>query len=255
MEKQAPSFHADQYESNAGSGSVVRSSFASLSLHNTDRVRLMSFPIEIQNAIRQSIVSTWPKGIQKEGDYAGSWEFKLSGNPWESTGDSAIHARHLTRGLLATLYSHGWILYVAADISRNEYDTDSLFFRHQQPAPSPCEWFSVTFSKGDKLRLIDAPQEVVNDVVNALVLKVQRHQPYDVPGTYEIKLQGYPFAASGGRTMESRVIALQLLNVFEARGFSIYASVNQKHSSTYETDTWHVCRPLGWTPRLPVYHQ
>jgi hypothetical protein len=172
-------------------------------------------------------------------------------------GEDAIWARRLTRCIMSTLHSFGWILYIATDLSRNPGDKDNLFFRQQIPAPAPCEWFSVTFSKGDRLRLIDAPQQVVQTTIAALKPLVQSHQPYSVSGVHEVKLNGYPFAAAGGATMVSRNVALNLFQVFEQNGFTLYASIDQKYGGEHgqETDTWHVSRPQGWQPGAPVYHQ
>lgn len=223
----------------------------------SDKIRLLHLPVEQRDAVRDSIKRTWPRGIQRERDYYGSHEFKLSGNPWSPYGEEALHARRLTRGILATLYDAGWVLFIATDISRNPGDKDNLFFRHQSPAPTPREWFSVTFSKGDRVRLIDAPQDVVRDTLAALRSETQRHEPYRIPGVYEIKLTGWPFAASGGETMVSRTLCLKLFGVFENHGYTISASMDQKYGGEHgeETDTWHVSRPVGWAQGTPVYHQ
>ena len=166
--------------------------FACISLHMDDRIRLLQFSQELRNAVRTSILNTWPEGIQNEREFHGSWEFKMSGYPWVPSGDDAIHARRLTRGIMQTLYSHGWVLYISTDISQNQGDKDNLFFRHHDPPPAPAEWFSLTFSKSDRLRLIDAPQNVVQDVIEALQFETQSHQPYRVSGVYEVKFNGYP---------------------------------------------------------------
>lgn len=184
-------------------------------------------------------------------------EFKLHGYPWAPSGDDALHARRLTRGILSTLYDAGWVLYIATDISQNMDDKDNLFFRHQSPPPQPREWFSITFSRGDRLRLIDAPQQVVQDVIEVVGSEVQKHEPYRLEGVYEIKLQGYPFMASGGRTMVSRNLCLKLFTALEKNGYTVSASMDQKYGGQYdtETDTWHMSRPLGWVEGAPVYHQ
>lgn len=235
---------------------AFQSNFASVSLHSSDKIRLLGLPVEQRDAVRASITRNWPQGIQREREYYGSHEFKLRGNPWYPTGDDALHARRVTRGVLSTIHDAGWILYITTDISRNEGDNDSLFFRHQSPSPTPREWFSLTFSKGDRIRLIDAPQDVVEATKRALQPETQRHEPYRLPGVYEIKLIGYPFQASGGETMVSRNLCLKLFSVFEAHGFTVSASMDQKYQgSGTETDSWHVSRPIGWAQGTPVYHQ
>ncbi|KAK5164360.1 uncharacterized protein LTR77_010056 [Saxophila tyrrhenica] len=236
---------------------TFRTNFGSVSLHMGDRIRLMGLPPEITAAIRSTLQQTWPNGIQDERGYHGSVEFKLRGYPWSPTGDDAIHARRVTRGIMATLYSHGWVLYISTDISRKPGDKDNLFFRHQDPPPAPREWFSCTFSKGDRIRLIDAPESVVQDMIRTLQGYIQTHRPYHVSGTYEIKLNGSPFAASGGETMVSRVLCLELFEVLERNGFTLYASIDQKYGGQHgtETDSWQMSRPVGWSPGAPVYHQ
>lgn len=56
-----------------------------LQLSRNDHLRLINLPPDLIQVARQTIVETWPKGIQKEGDFEGcAWEFKLKGNPCES---------------------------------------------------------------------------------------------------------------------------------------------------------------------------
>lgn len=233
-----------------------RSNFASVSLHMGDRIRFLQLPDEVVVAIRSRVKDAWPRGIQDERNYYGSWELKMRGNPWMPAGDDAIHARRLTREIMSGLYNLGWVLYISTDISRKTNDKDNLFFRHQDPAPAPAEWFSLTFSKGDRLRLIDAPTEVVSAVINALSLETQSHAPYRLPGVYELKFKGYPFMSSGGETIAARTLVLKLLSVLECHGFTVNASIDQKYGGEHsnETDTWHLCRPQGWAPGQPVYH-
>jgi hypothetical protein len=55
-----------------------------LQLSRNDHLRLINLPPDLIQVARQTILETWPKGIQKEGDFEGcAWEFKLKGNPCE----------------------------------------------------------------------------------------------------------------------------------------------------------------------------
>lgn len=265
--QQDASNHSPQPSSSSSTGKAppqeiavqpsFRTNFASVSLHMSDRIRLMQFPQEVCDAVRNSLRETWPQGIQAEREYNGSLEFKMKGWPWSPSGEDAIFARRLTRGIMATLYAHGWILYLASDISMKQGDKDNLFFRHQDPAPAPCEWFSTTFSRGDRLRLIDAPQALVDDAIALLQPHTQKHEPYRVAGVYEIKFNGYPFMASGGNTMLSRMMCLQLFALFEQHGYTVYASIDQKYGGENgtECDSWHLSRTANWQHGAPVYHQ
>lgn len=117
---------------------------------------------------------------------------------------------------------------------------------------SQREWFSIAFSNSDQIRFIDAPQSLVLTVVTLLTKqgRVQKHKPHDVPGAYEVKLHGYPWVASGGETMRTRMLLLELVQALDAEGWSVYASIDQKNgpggdSHRTETDTWFVCRTVG----------
>jgi hypothetical protein len=60
----------------------LRHQHACLTLNRTDRLRLIRFPASIIDIVRQTILSSWPRGLKNEKPYAGSYEFKLNGNPW-----------------------------------------------------------------------------------------------------------------------------------------------------------------------------
>lgn len=223
----------------------------------TDRIRLLNFPPEINDLIRQAIITTWVRGVQAERDYGGSYEFKLKGNPWTGWSDDSIHARRLVRNIFEGLLNNGWVLALSTDISKKTSDKDTLIFRHQDPAPSTCEWTTIAFSRQDRVRLIDAPPRLVEDVVKALGLITKKASSHDrIAGVYDIQLSAYLWWATGEDAVTARRVLLQLMEVLEAHGFTVYASVDQGNGSedSTETDTWHCCRPVGWQQGAPVYH-
>ncbi|KAL4402373.1 hypothetical protein ACI68E_000138 [Malassezia pachydermatis] len=238
--------------------------FASLSLHMTDRIRFIGFSPEALATVRQVVQQTWQPGIQNERPYGGSHEIKLYGNPWRGIMGEAISSRRLMRNILAALYSQGWILTISTDISKKVTDKDTLIFRHQTPSPPPCEWISIAFSNADLIRFISAPRELVDDVAKDLGPILSRPTPLQhSEGVLELKLSGSPWYAEGRATMSARQAILQLVMTLERHGFSVYASIDQKetgrhgHESTgsSETDTWHLCRTVGWQPGLPIFHR
>jgi len=232
--------------------------FASMSLHMSDRVRFLNFPPELPASIEGVFTAHWPTGIQYKQNYGGSYEFKLRGRPWTGHGSDAITARRLMCRLLEALYDSGWVLAFATDISKKPEDKDTLIFRLQNPIPAPRSWAAISFSNTDKIRLIDAPDELVQSVVSTYsdMGVVQRHGPYFLEGAYELKLRGRPWWSSGEETMTARRWLLILLAVLETHGYTCYASIDQKAGSAEsgDTDTWHICRPQTWTPGLPVFH-
>ena len=70
-----------------------------ISLNRTDRLRILCAPEPIITIIRGVIQSVWSPGtIQNEKDHHGSWEFKLSGNPWYSSKGESVMARYTKDG-------------------------------------------------------------------------------------------------------------------------------------------------------------
>jgi len=226
--------------------SSSETAFASLSLHQTDRIRLLQFSAT-ENGIREVIRRNWHRGIQSERPYSSSHEFKLSGNPWDGQGSDAIPARIVIREILAYLYSIGWVLYASTDVSKKRLDKDTLIFRKVQPPPV-ARWVSISFNQHDRLRLIGAPPELISAVQNLLrsmrfiqqEFWKERHN-----NAYEFKLNGYPWTASGEETMRTRLLLLKLVEVLETNGWSLYASIDQNNgthgnnSDESETDSWY----------------
>jgi hypothetical protein len=226
------------YTASASSSSAApfQTRFASLSLHGTDRLRFMRFPTLAVDACRNTVFDVWKKGFSEERPYADSHEFRLNGYPWQAIHNDAMDACRLISGLLGTLHSLGWVLTLNTDISTNTTDKDTLIFRHQVPSPAPCDWSSVAFGRSDRLRLIDDLSDVYQDL--SVKLGPQWIQSYSqkMPGVNEIKLHGYPWAATGKSTMRSRELLLILLETLEERGWTVYASIDQRGTEG-ETDT------------------
>ena len=69
-------------------------------------------------------------------------------------------------------------------------DKDSLIFR-KTVIPSPCSFFAISFNEGDKLRLIGAPNDVINAVKRALGRQIQREDWKVQAVAYQFKILGY----------------------------------------------------------------
>lgn len=230
--------------------------FASLSLHMDDRLRFLRFPPEIIEQCRPVIKAAWPQGIQDERPYANSHEFKLAGYPWSGLPGEAHEARRLVNRVLGSLHDVGWVLTLNTDISKKLKDKETLVFRHQSPPPAPCDWCSIAFSRSDRIRFIDAPEDVYAGLPAKLgPAWIERQQEY-AKGVWEFKLEGYPWLANGKDTMRVRELLLTLVETLEEEGWSVYASIDQKSKGedSTQTDTWHLCRPKGWVKGAPVYH-
>ena len=238
---------------------TFQTKFASLSLHQNDKLRLLDFPDEAAEVIKLAISTGWPHGLQEHRTVHNSLELKLKGHPWLGLGTDSMHARRLMRQIFHHLFDAGWILSLSTDVSKKTRDKDTLIFRYQSPPPKPRDWICVAFSKKDRLRLMDAPIEVTNAVHEQIRDQIQEIVAHPLPGVWEAKLKGWPWSPlrDGEDVMNTRRLLLRLFAILENHGFTVYASIDQKadiDSERSETDTWHCCRLKDWERGAPVYH-
>ncbi|KAH7125586.1 hypothetical protein B0J11DRAFT_433796 [Dendryphion nanum] len=225
-------------------------------MHHYDIIRFLHFPTPIVDICRDVIKQTWTRAIKNESEYGGSHEFKLHGFPWGGSGGQTTEARRTICRLLEALHGQGWVLMISTSISKKEMEKDTLLFRHQTPAPAPCDWAAIGFSKNDRIRFIDAPPEIADSLAARLGSHWVKERTLIGPGVHEFKLDGSPWWANGTKVMEVREMLLTFLEVLESEGWTVYASVDQKDGGQNytETDTWHCCRLKSWTQGAPVYH-
>ncbi|KAK6581833.1 hypothetical protein PZA11_005530 [Diplocarpon coronariae] len=252
-----------QAPADAPAYTLFRTTFASLSLHRSDRIRLLSFPQSEIDGVRFAISSSYQKGLQNEQKYGLSHEFKLYGNPWYGQGSDAISARVVMRQILGYLFSVGWVLHASTDVSKKQMDKDTLFFRKQQQPPPPSEWIAISFNKSDRLRLIGADGQLIaafKDMLSSMrLLQTDLGWKDRSMGAWEFKINGYPWWATGEETMSTRMLLMKMLECLEGLGWSLYASLDQNtgsgDSNASETDTWYCVREKGWLPGNAVFHR
>jgi len=229
--------------------------FASMSMHEGDRLRLMGFGLDEQAVVRDAISRHWTHGLQSEREYHGSHEFKLHKYPWYPTvikGDDSMVSRRLMSKLLEALFNMGWVLNISTAVSKTTTALDTLIFSRQTPtsALQHRDWMCIAFSNGDRLRFIDAPPDLLESAKQMLtrIEYLQSHQEHGSDGCYEFKLHGYPWNAMGGETMRVRQMLLELMGILNQHGWTVYGSIDQKaqvasdSAATKVPDTWHCCR-------------
>lgn len=129
-----------------------------ISLNKHDTLRLIGIPDSLISAVRDVIQTCWRRGIQQESRYFESWEFKLRGNPWWASGEEAVDSRYLVLKLIESMQAYGWSIIASIASSRKLSDKSALLFRQSQPRQSPV--FCISLNETDKLRLINAPEDV-----------------------------------------------------------------------------------------------
>ncbi|KAK8864276.1 hypothetical protein IAR55_001522 [Kwoniella newhampshirensis] len=217
--------------------------FACLHLGRTDRIRLIGLPQDCIPAVDEAIKRVWYPGVQTQGPYISGWEWKVSGNPWRGQGIEAIAARRLLSHILHALSAIGWDLHMSCDLSKKEWDKDTLFL-HSVP-PRQRYYFSISFNESDKVRIIDPPDMIVQD---AFVRAVQtwpagiQKQGEKESGCYQLKLRGTPWWTSdGAEVVHSRLLGCTILSAMESVGFELVSSVDMSMGNgdrQMDLDTW-----------------
>jgi len=239
-----------EYVTPANSG--FRTSFASLSLHGIDRIRFLQLPQENIFALHSVVQTSWHLGIQAVQKYSLSHEFKLNGSPWRGQGSDAIPARIVMRSILAYLFSVGWILQASTDVSKKEYDKDTLIFRKQETPPPESEWIAISFNQSNRLRLIGANAQLIGafrTMLKGTRLLQGEGWKDKSRNTWEFKIQGAPWMASGEERMVARLLLLKMVETLERYGWRLYASVDQNEAyvgQSGKTDSWFCVRKKGW---------
>ncbi|KAF9904190.1 hypothetical protein EC991_002938 [Linnemannia zychae] len=227
-----------------------------ITLRDSDRILLVNTPIQVVRSIRLSILESWYKPIQSEGEYYGGYEFKVKGNPWRGFRGETVHSRKLVLGILRRMAFLGWKLIQASDVTKSRCEMDSLFFEledgrtedggvenegdrnvddaieggvkleiHQDTG---IDMFAMSFEWWDRLRVIEGSPENIAAIKDALqtvwTKGIQLEKDYE--GSYEFKLGGSPFNPWKWDSIEARMMFIQILANLKSQGFSLYASID-----------------------------
>ncbi|KAL5603763.1 hypothetical protein FOVSG1_006513 [Fusarium oxysporum f. sp. vasinfectum] len=221
---------------------VFRSRFASITRNALDRIRLINFSEAEMAAIHEIIRANWERGIDKVYPHEGSREFKLRGSPWGYDFNGQEEALLLVLRILEALYNVGWVLYSAIEVTNRISTKDSLVFRYQDQIPPPCEWISVSFHSGDKLKILNKPPpDLTDEVIATFITEIQRHEV--TPERTKIRFKKLPWKISVYDDIESQLKLISLLEVLERHGFTLYARTTARYS--YETNKIPLSRRKG----------
>ncbi|KAH7054955.1 hypothetical protein BKA57DRAFT_452645 [Linnemannia elongata] len=228
-----------------------------ITLRDTDRLLLINTPMQVIRSIRLSILESWYKPIQSEGEYYGGYEFKVKGNPWRGFRAETVHSRKLVLGILRRMAFLGWKLIQASDVTKSRCEMDSLFFEFngdegeeeesedveregvvvdgerrriklEVDQDTGVEMFALSFEWWDRLRVIEGSPENIAAIKDALqtvwTKGIQLEKDY--AGSYEFKLGGSPFNPWKWDSIEARMMFIQILANLKSQGFSLYASID-----------------------------
>jgi len=255
-------------------------SYAILSFHKSDTVKLLQFPEDIYVNIQSAILASWPPGIQSSGSFTNapkSYQFKLKGKPfgWMTDQDSVGGAR-LVRDLLAFIYHHNWEIAMPLSCARRLTAKDMLIFRPRPPTAGvmlPREWLAVSPSRSDKLYIVGDSQPIFDDsaasstsqptpghivsltmslteMLKEMGLLQKSETKYN---WIEYKLRGRPWFYGGEPGVKTRLMLLRMFEILESFGWTSHVSVQHRTGNDDKrmVDTMFFSRPKGLVMQNP----
>ncbi|KAG9063382.1 hypothetical protein KI688_004264 [Linnemannia hyalina] len=182
-----------------------------LSLHDTNKIRLINAPLSLISPLRLAIFETWNQPIQQETSLpqCGGHEFKLKGKPWGPPGKNGP-LLDSTNLILAML-----MIDDRGKEAKGKWDKD---------VEGDVELFTVELLGYDMIRVTGAPVTVLT----AVRLAILRHWTQGIEkedakkGAYEFKMEGFPFRTWGSETSIERLMMLiQALENMRLHGFEL----------------------------------
>ena len=199
-----------------------------LSLNRNDRLRCIDTPPDAVACVKNMLVQFWARGIQDEKQKFNAYEFKLAGTPWWADGGMAVDTRFLMCKIFEGLWSIGWRVQLAIDLTRKLNDKSVITF--QRTAPMQVPIFCLSLNWTDKIRVINAPpnvtQAVVSEIKRLWLFGIAKEGPYGA--SMEVKLNGNPwsFGFNGHDGTHGRVLLAHLLRLLASMGWFLILSAD-----------------------------
>ncbi|KAK4156741.1 hypothetical protein C8A00DRAFT_30407 [Chaetomidium leptoderma] len=249
--------------------------YATVSLHKSDTIRLLNFPPDTTSALEPVILACWPPGLDSQSKFHQSYEYKLKGTPFGYyRSQQHVGGIRLLRSVLVFLYERNWELVTSALCGRRYTAKDTLIFRQARAAESPLppvEWLVLAPMSTDKLRVVyDADgvrlsggdAERNHDHLGVLITAIKKTLEgldYFDKGewshdSFEFELKGRPWRSRGEASVKMRILLMQLLDTIEGYGWRLYTTVLQRTSTDEDRilDTWYFVRERGDVTKVDV---
>ncbi|KAF9336749.1 hypothetical protein BG006_007526 [Podila minutissima] len=198
-----------------------------------------------------------------------SYEFKLRGNPWAGWGEEKVRCRRLVVGMLKCMIGQGYSLIQASKVIRRMGERDVFFFESSSSSSSSSsvdratkekgekeegpeeeedvDMFSITFNKGNTVRVIDASPAVVVYVQQAIrrywPTGIKSQQLYSGADEFLVNSAGSTEALMGYGSDAVRwsMVLVEILSALRNHlGYKLYTSVDMNFSPGpgMAIDTW-----------------
>ncbi|KAK4230838.1 hypothetical protein QBC38DRAFT_356163 [Podospora fimiseda] len=246
---------------------IISLTYATLSFHKGDTIRLVSFPQPIIVSIESLIKRIHPSGIQSSGPCGSAFDYKLKGRPFGEHYllEDYVNGIRIVRDILALLAESNWELVAQPLCSTRHTAKDTLIFRRREPPRQVVdrEFLALVPMRHDKLRIvydvdgIELPSsgyEVTPDLghIGTIIAELRQmlfemdyfdeaHWSYE---SFEFTMKGSPWRSSGEESIKKGVLLLRLLEAMETVGWRLHTTFVHKTGTDRENnlDTWFFVR-------------
>ena len=227
--------------------------FACIGVSGYDKLQFINFPQNLHKTLENVVERNWPQTIQDTKIIGDVLQIKLKGTPWSSLGGAEnIQSKTLIKALLNELDMRQWILYGSSNLRGN---ADALFFRYDPAIPSDgsrLAGFVISLNRNDRLRLIDAPPDVVECAKRTIAQTWSRgiQQEKQKFNAYEFKLAGTPWWADGEMSVDTRLFMCKLFEAFLTIGWRVQIAIDLTRKLNDKSIlTFQRCPPMA----MPIF--
>ncbi|VDK42311.1 unnamed protein product [Anisakis simplex] len=202
-----------------------------LSLSSMDRLQLVNAPVEANNILIECVDTLHQR------DHSGQnyFEVQMKGYLWEAlTAEGGFQARSLLLNTFSRFHELRYRFYGTANIKGT---ADCIFFISDRDDVGQREYCMLSLNASDRLRLVCAPNEVV-DLVGECLQRywVKGIQHAKVKGGdplhFEYKLGGFPWNSMGTEAVESRLLITIILQQLVTIGWAVVTAIDLSRRAT-----------------------
>lgn len=183
---------------------------------------------DVQAMMDDVIARSWSRGVQASAHTPDGLNYKLKGNWLYPQGEDTVASRALVAALLDGFRQLRFDVVASPLVNTTQAATELFLRRNALPTPpSTGLRVGMSFNRQDRLRLVNAPQQLV-DVVRQILQEVGRLQDENVYGdSIEFKCVGYPF---GDTYHEASVRVREIVRLI----LCAFASLGWEHELVFD---------------------
>ena len=199
------------------------SSMFAISLCGNDRLRLVNAEDDVIQATRMVITRNWPL-IQDEGEYCGSYEFKLKGWPWWNTGLEAMPGVALFCALLTELRRLGWRVMINMGLPKGQGDKRVFYFIKVPPKETTYCAISAKGANGVfGVNLGEAVEERLKTVIGSIfeTHPMERCQKLSYVTKWSVKANPWPAPMESPVKLAGHLLIAALANAMHGLDYHL----------------------------------